>query len=71
MKNPFRTPTAPELAARQLAEAERELLQAQAAHESWEAQVGMLQKRVERLRHRTSQPMEISGIPRQIMKVAA
>lgn len=70
MKNPFRTPTAPELAERQLAEAERQLLQAQAVLESCEAHVGMLQKRVDRLRHRTSPAIEMSGIPRQLVKVA-
>lgn len=48
--NPFRLPSAREIAARQLAESERELLRAELGLEQWQAQRDMLISRCARLR---------------------
>lgn len=75
MQIPFRKPkpkepTIQELAESQLFIAERMLLEAQTEEERARHNVRMLTERVERLRHCTSPAMEISGVPRQLMKVA-
>lgn len=55
MKNPFRTPSAQELAAKELENAQRDLLRTQNALEHYQAQEGMLIKRIARLRYKLEQ----------------
>lgn len=71
MKNPIRKPTTQELAHRQLLEAERDLLNAHTQKEHFDAQVLMLEKRVERLRHQSAQPAMLESIPKTLFKAAA
>ena len=71
MKNPFRTPTAQELAQRDLEDAERSLLEARKQQESIEAQVSMYERRVARLRHHTAPALALASIPNSARKLAA
>lgn len=61
MKNPFRLPTAAERAQQELAEAELELLKAEASQESARALVTMYQERIARLRARLT---PVQSVPR-------
>lgn len=49
MKNPFKVPTAQQLAERELEDAKRQLLDAEAGLEDWTAKRDKLIKRVQRL----------------------
>ena len=59
--NPFRKPTAQEIARQELDEARRQLLAYEAAQEHSSAMAEMLRTRVQRLEHATAPAVDWSG----------